>query len=48
LWLGELIWELLGIRCTRYATKAMAAQPEPKKNNICLAQFSSFLTEPPE
>jgi anaerobic magnesium-protoporphyrin IX monomethyl ester cyclase len=48
LWLGEVIWELLGIRCARHATKAMAAQPELKKNNICLAQFSSFLTEPPE
>ncbi|MBL7174014.1 MAG: hypothetical protein ISS68_14390 [Desulfobacteraceae bacterium] len=23
LWLGELIWELLGIRCARHATKVM-------------------------
>jgi len=47
LWLGEVILELMGILCARHATKAMAAQPELKKNNICLAQAPSFLTEPP-
>ncbi|MFH1953528.1 MAG: hypothetical protein ABIL06_18160 [Pseudomonadota bacterium] len=46
LWLGELIWELLGIRCARHATKAMAAQPEPKKNRKDLEQIKESNGKP--
>ena len=44
LWLGELIWELLGIRCARHAVKAMAAQSEPKKRRIGSSGIGIYLT----
>ena len=46
LWLGEVIWELLGIRCARHATKAMAAKPEPKKNRKDLEQIKGSNGKP--